>query len=416
MKFSAIPTALFIRNRAKLIELMDSGSVALVGSSSSKIRNADQHYPYRQHSDFFYLTGINQQASMLFLSVDREKGKPTEILFLKKPTSKTRLWTGPGLTLKQARDLSGIEEVRWLEELDSTLGKLVPHRAVFYTSGDIPLSRISEQYPDLHLSSLGELMVRLRRVKEPEELEAIKAACNITRSAFFKVLSMIRPGIWEYEIEAEIIAEFIRMGSSGHAYEPIVASGKNALILHYVENKDRCRDGDLVLMDFGAEVNNYASDCSRTIPVNGRFSPRQKQIYNAVLRVFRQAREMMVPGVLMADFHRQVGELFREEHIQLGLYSNKEASLRSGEEPLWKEFYMHGTSHSMGLDVHDPCDRSLPFESGMVLTCEPAIYIRKEGVGIRLENDILVTDQGAVDLMGDFPIEAEEIEELIQSN
>jgi Xaa-Pro aminopeptidase len=252
-------------------------------------------------------------------------------------------------------------------------------------------------------------------VKEPEELEAIRTACHITRSAFGKILSIIQPGIWEYEIEAEIIAEFVRRGSSGHAYEPIVASGKNALILHYVANKDRCRDGDLVLIDFGAEVNNYASDCSRTIPVNGRFTPRQRQVYEAVLRVFRKAQKLMVPGVVMADFHNQVGELFQEEHIGLGLYSLKEAEQRSGEEPLWKSYYMHGTSHSMGLDVHDPCDRTLPFEPGMVLTCEPAIYIKEEGLGIRLENDMLITAQGAVDLMEHIPIEADEIEEIIHA-
>jgi Xaa-Pro aminopeptidase len=415
MRLSSIPTALFQRNRAKLIELMEPGSVALVGSSSRKIRNADQYYPYRQHSDFYYLTGINQHESILILSTDLHQGSVREILFIRKPTPKSLLWSGPGLTLKEARALSGIEEVQWLEGLDATLGKLFPHGAVLYTEGDVPLSRITEQYPDLRLSSMGELMIRLRRVKEPEELEAIRTACHITRSAFGKILSIIQPGIWEYEIEAEIIAEFVRRGSSGHAYEPIVASGKNALILHYVANKDRCRDGDLVLIDFGAEVNNYASDCSRTIPVNGRFTPRQRQVYEAVLRVFRKAQKLMVPGVVMADFHNQVGELFQEEHIGLGLYSLKEAEQRSGEEPLWKSYYMHGTSHSMGLDVHDPCDRTLPFEPGMVLTCEPAIYIKEEGLGIRLENDMLITAQGAVDLMEHIPIEADEIEEIIHA-
>jgi Xaa-Pro aminopeptidase len=415
MRLSSIPTALFQRNRAKLIELMEPGSVALVGSSSRKIRNADQFYPYRQHSDFYYLTGINQEESVLFLFADRRQDCVREILFIRKPTPKSLLWSGPGLTLKEAGDLSGIEEVQWLEGFDATLGKLLPHRAVFYTAGDVPLSRITEQYPDLRLSSMGELMIRLRRVKEPEELEAIRTACHITRSAFGKILSIIQPGIWEYEIEAEIIAEFIRRGSSGHAYEPIVASGKNALTLHYVANKDRCRDGDLVLIDFGAEVNNYASDCSRTIPVNGRFTPRQRQVYEAVLRVFRKAQKLMMPGVVMADFHNQVGELFQEEHIGLGLYSLKEAEQKSGEEPLWKRYYMHGTSHSMGLDVHDPCDRTTPFEPGMVLTCEPAIYIKEEGLGIRLENDMLITAQGAVDLMEHIPIEADEIEELIHA-
>jgi Xaa-Pro aminopeptidase len=259
------------------------------------------------------------------------------------------------------------------------------------------------------------MMMILRRVKEPEELEEIRKACNITRSAFRRILPLIRPGIWECEIEAEIIAEFIGRGANGPAYEPIVASGKNTLILHYVENKDQCREGELVLLDFGAEVNNYASDCSRTVPVNGRFSKRQREVYDALARVFMQARELMVPGTLMADFHQGVGELWEEEHIALGLYSQQDTKNRQGGEPMWKDYFMHGTSHSMGLDVHDPCDRSIPFEPGMVITCEPAIYIKEEGFGIRLENDILITPQGPVDLMEDIPMEAAEIEEIMHS-
>jgi Xaa-Pro aminopeptidase len=302
-----------------------------------------------------------------------------------------------------------------MDEMDTILSEKLPAGATVYISGDIPLSRISEQYPDLHLSSIGAMMMKLRRIKEPEELTEIRAACSITRAAFERVLGKIAPGMWEYEVEAEIIAEFTRMGSGGHAYEPIVASGKNALILHYVENRDRCRSGDLVLMDFGAEVNNYASDCSRTIPVDGHFTARQRGLYDAVLRVFRKASQLMVPGVLMSDFHRQVGELFQEEHIGLGLYTLKEAQSRPADDPLWKDYYMHGTSHSLGLDVHDPCDRTIPIEQGMVITCEPAIYLREEGIGIRLENDILITEQGPVDLMADIPIEADDIEELIQS-
>jgi Xaa-Pro aminopeptidase len=226
---------------------------------------------------------------------------------------------------------------------------------------------------------------------------------------------MIKPGVWEYEIEAEIIAEFIGRGANGHAYEPIVACGKNALTLHYINNKERCNEGELLLIDFGAEVNNYAADCSRTIPVSGRFTPRQREVYNAVTRLFKKARELMVPGIVMSEFHLQVGELWQEEHISLGLYSRKDARAHSKEEPLWKKYFMHGTSHSLGLDVHDPCDRSLPFQPGLVITCEPAIYLQEEGFGIRLENDILITESGPVDLMEDIPMEAGEIEEIIHS-
>jgi Xaa-Pro aminopeptidase len=226
----------------------------------------------------------------------------------------------------------------------------------------------------------------------------------------------VEPGLYEYQVEAEIIAEFIGKGAEGHAFEPIVACGKNALVLHYVQNNGICGDGEMLLMDFGAEVNHYAADCSRTIPVNGRFTRRQRALYDAVLRVFRMARDLMVPGILMADFHQAVGELWEEEHMALGLYSRKDVEAHTDSEPLWKNYFMHGTSHSMGLDVHDPFDRSVPFKEGMVLTCEPAIYIREEGVGIRLENDILITENGPVDLMKDIPIEAEEIEELMNRN
>jgi Xaa-Pro aminopeptidase len=253
-------------------------------------------------------------------------------------------------------------------------------------------------------------------VKEMEEVAMMRTACEITHAAFLRALSKIRPGIWEYEIESEIIAEFISRGATGHAFEPIIAGGKNALTLHYTANSDRCREGELLLMDFGAEYNNYAADCSRTVPVSGSFTVRQRKIYDAVARIFKKAREMMVPGIQMSEFHQHVGELFQEEHIALGLYSLQEARESSREMPLWKNYYMHGTSHSLGLDVHDPCDRSIPFCPGMVITCEPAIYIREEGFGIRLENDILISEDGPVDLMEEIPMEAGAIEEMIHSN
>jgi len=249
--------------------------------------------------------------------------------------------------------------------------------------------------------------------KELEELEEIKKAAHITHMAFLKVLEMAEPGLMEYELEAEITGEFIRRGAEGHAYEPIVASGKNALILHYIQNHSRCLDGDLVLMDFGAEKNNYAADCSRTIPVNGKFSKRQKELYGATLRVFKQAVMMMKPGVIMADFHQEVGSLWEEEHLKLGLYTSSDVAAQTVSDPLWKRYYMHGTTHSLGLDVHDTFDRSQAFEPGMVLTCEPGIYNPEEGIGIRLENDILITAEGQVDLMKDIPIEADHIEELM---
>ncbi len=416
MKSTPIPATLFTRNREKLSELLNPGSVAIVGSNEQMLRSGDQFFTFRQHSDFFYLTGINQPESILIFCPDHSDHSLREILFIRKSTLKSDLWLGPGLTTKEATLLSGIREVKWLDELDEYMEILLHRASSFYTAGKINDDNISEQYPDLPLSLLSPLMKQLRMIKEYEEIEEIKKAGSITRGAFMNVLKMVKPEIWEYEVEAEIIAEFLRKGAEGHAYEPIVASGKNALILHYVENNSQCRNGDLLLMDFGAEVNNYSADCSRTIPINGRFSNRQREVYDAVLRIFRKAREMMVPGAVMSSFHNSVGELWVEEHISLGLYTMAEVREQPKEDPIWKRYFMHGTSHSMGLDVHDTFDRTQPFQPGMVLTCEPAIYIPEEGIGIRLENDILITEKGSVDLLEDIPLEAGEIEEIMQSN
>lgn len=407
MKSSPIPAALFIRNRSRLASLMVPGSVALIRSGEQKTRNGDQFYPYRQHSDFFFLTGLNQGDAFFAFCPDHPNQAMREQLFIRKPTPKSDLWTGPVPDPEESSELSGIAQVSWTEEQQSRLQSILRNAnrvyADFQAEGVDPGSSVS----------LSHMLERLRAVKEPEEIETIRRAASITHSAFLRVLERTEPGMMEYQVEAEIIAEFIAMGAEGHAYEPIVASGENALVLHYVSNNNICRDGDLLLMDFGAEVNNYASDCSRTIPVNGRFSKRQRALYDSTLKVFRQARDLMMPGVLMNDFHQQVGAIWEEEHLALGLYSKRDVSERSDTDPLWKKYYMHGTSHSMGLDVHDPFDRTRAFEPGMVLTCEPAIYLPEEGMGIRLENDILIGSEGPVDLMQDIPMEADELENLM---
>ncbi|MCK5693152.1 MAG: aminopeptidase P N-terminal domain-containing protein [Bacteroidales bacterium] len=407
MKSQAIPTALFMRNRSRLASLMSAGSVALIRSGERKLRNGDQFYPFRQRSDFFYLTGINLEECIFAFSPDQSDPELREILFIKRPTLKSELWTGQTLGPEEAKSLSGIGQVRWLDEQEAFLHILVPIASMVYADHEIGT------IPYQNKESLAPMLHGLRMIKQPEEIQEIRRAAAITRSAFLRVLKKVEPGFYEYQVEAEIIGEFIGSGAEGHAFEPIVACGKNALTLHYVENNCLCREGELLLMDFGAEVNHYAADCSRTIPVSGRFTRRQRLLYDAVLRVFRKARDLMVPGTLMSDFHEAVGELWEEEHIALGLYSREDVDSHTGAEPLWKNFFVHGTSHSMGLDVHDPFDRSRPFEEGMVLTCEPAIYIPDEKLGIRLETDILITDNGPVDLMEDIPIEADEIEELM---
>jgi len=410
MKSQPVPAALFLRNRSRLASLMSPGAVALIRSGERKVRNGDQFYPFRQHSDFFHLTGIDLEDCVFAFSPDQSKPDRREILFIKRPTLKSELWTGLTPDTEKIKALSGIGQVKWLEELDAFLRLLISDEKLVYTDHEA----FADQFA--RISPLAPLLQSLRMIKQPEEIEEIRKAAAITRSAFQRVLKKAGPGLYEYQVEAEIIAEFIGLGAEGHAFEPIVACGKNALILHYVENNCICEEGELLLIDFGAEVNHYAADCSRTIPVSGRFTRRQRALYDAVLRILRKARDLMVPGTLMADFHQAVGEMWEEEHIALGLYSREDVNLHTGPEPLWKNFYMHGTSHSMGLDVHDPFDRSLPFEAGMVLTCEPAIYIPDEKLGIRLENDILITDKGPVDLMEDIPIEADEIEALMNRN
>jgi len=407
MKSQPVPAALFLRNRSRLASLMSPGAVVLIRSGERKVRNSDQFYTFRQQSDFFYLTGINLEESFFAFSPDHPDPELREILFIKRPTLKSELWNGQTPGPEEVRALSGIGNVRWLEEQDAFLKLLIDDETLVYSKQGAG----ADQYP--RISPLEPLLLGLRMIKQPEEMEEIRRAVAITRSAFLRVLKKVKPGLYEYQVEAEIIGEFIEKGAEGHAFEPIVACGKNALVLHYVENNCLCGEGELLLMDFGAEVNNYASDCSRTIPVSGRFTKRQRALYDAVLRIYRKARDLMVPGTLMSDFHQAVGELWEQEHIALGLYSREDVEAHAGSEPLWKNYFMHGTSHSMGLDVHDPIDRSLPFEVGMVLTCEPAIYIPDEKLGIRIENDILITDDGPVDLMEDIPIEADDIEDLM---
>ena len=409
MRSKPVPAALFIRNRSRLAALMSPGAVALIRAGERKQRNADQYYPFRQKSNFFYLTGINLEGCVFVLSPDHHDPELREILFIKRSTPKSELWNGHTSGPEELKVLSGIGQVRWLDEQDAYLQLLIPDAPMLYSDHEPGSISYKNKQP------LAPLLQELRMIKQSEEIDEIRRATSITHSAFLRVLKKAAPGLFEYQIEAELIGEFIERGAEGHAFEPILACGKNALVLHYVENNCVCREGELLLMDFGAEVNHYAADCSRTIPVNGHFTRRQRSLYDAVLRVFRKALALMVPGTLMDDFHQAVGELWEEEHINLGLYSLAEKKTNAGSEPLWKNYYMHGTSHSMGLDVHDPFDRSQPFKAGMVLSCEPAIYIQDEHVGIRLENDILITDKGPVDLMEDIPIEADEIEELMNS-
>lgn len=430
MKSSPLPADLFIKNRSKLKRSLEPGSVAVVCSGERVPRSRDQYYPYRQQSDFFYLTGIGQEGFVLFISPDHPREEYREILLMRDQTEKDRVWSGPKLAAGEVSALSGISHIRRMDEMDQLIAELVPPAGLIYfnlpddtvqraqmSSQDARVyHKVISRYPHLNSARLSPLLTPLRMIKEPEEVAEIRKACAITAEAFTSALSVIRPGMKEYEAEAEIIAAFIRAGAEGHAFDPILACGEHALILHYNENGGTCAAGALLLMDFGAEVNCYAADCSRTVPVSGRFSERQLALYDAVHRIFGKARDMMKPGVLLDELHQRVGELWQEEHIRLGLYTQEEAGRQDPPGSLWKKFYMHGTSHSVGLDVHDPFDRSVPLQPGMVLSCEPAIYLPEEVLGIRLENVILITETGAEDLMSQIPMDAGEIERLMRIN
>lgn len=426
MKYSPISNKLFLRNRDKLRKELLPNSIVIINSNDEMPRNGDQNYPFRQNSDLFYLTGIDQEKSILMMCPDHPDKKMREILFMVKTNEHIEVWYGHKYTKQEARDTSGIENIKWLDEFEGILNNIVTECEHIYLnsnenprySNEVPYrdlryaNKLKSEYPLYDFQRLAPILTQLRARKEPEEIELIQHACDITEKAFFRVMRFVKPGVMEFEVEAEISHEFIRNRSS-HAYPPIVAAGKNACVLHYLENNQICNEGDMLLMDFGSEYANYASDMSRTIPVNGRFTPRQRELYDATLRVMKKAKELMRPGTSVNEYHSKVCQYWEEEHLQLGLYSREDIGNQDPENPLWQEYYMHGTSHFIGLDVHDVGSKDWKLESGMVLSLEPAIYIPDENVAIRLENDILITDDDPIDLMESIPIEPEEIEKYM---
>ena len=427
MKYSPIDKNLFIRNRSKLIKLIEKNSLVIINSNDEMPRNGDQNYPFRQNSDLFYLSGIDQEQTILTLCPDHPNPKYQEILFVVKTNKEIEIWNGHKYTKDEATQTSGIKTIYWLEQFETILKDLISFAQHVYLnsnenirfSSDVPYrdlryaKELKEKYPVHNYKRIAPLITSLRVIKEKEEVELLQHACNITKNAFLKLLKFIKPGVMEYEIEAELAYEFIRNRANGHSFSPIIASGKNACVLHYVDNNNKCKDGDLVLLDFGAEYANYPGDCSRTIPVNGKFTKRQKELYEATLRVFKQARNMLRPGTTINEYHKKVCKIWEKEHIKLGLYTKEDVKNQDPSDPMYFKYYMHGTSHFIGLDVHDVGSKDQKLEPGMVFSCEPGIYIPEEGIGIRLENDILVTKNDPVDLMADIPIEADEIEKLM---
>ncbi len=429
MKYLPIDRQLFIDNRKRLTQLLPHGALAVLNANDIMPTNADGTMPFKQNSDLFYLSGVDQEETILVLFPQAVNPAHREILFVRETNEEIAIWEGEKLTKTKATEVSGVQTVYWTSQFEQVFHTLMQQAEQVFlnkneharasspveTRDDRFRKWCTGKYPLHTYRRLAPLMSTLRPVKSTLEVELIQTACNITESGFRRVLEFVKPGVMEYEIEAEYLHEFVRNRSRGFAYEPIIASGFDSCVLHYVNNNKECLDGDILLMDVGAEYANYASDMTRCIPVNGKFTERQKAVYNAVLRVMRQAIQMLRPGTLHEEYHKEVGKIMENELIGLGLLDKHDVAKQDPKNPLYRKYFMHGTSHHLGLDVHDVEDRNRPFEAGMVLTCEPGIYIREENLGIRLENDILITEDGPVDLMKNIPIEVEEIEELMNT-
>lgn len=429
MKYKSIANIFFINNRKIFAKKLKNNSLCIINSNYEFIKSGDQTFNFKQNADIFYLTGIDQAETILLLFPDFHTKMYTEVLFIKYTSAQIALWEGNKLTIEEARFQSGVKNVMWLSDFDSILVTLIYHAQNIYLNsnenernnnnlidGNTNFIKVLKQkYPLHNFLRAAPIFKQLRSVKSQIEVELIKTACNITKDAFNRVLKVVKPNITEYEIEAEIIYEFIKQRATGHAYSPIIASGKNACVLHYNDNNQTCKNGEMILMDFGAEYANYNADLSRTIPVNGKFTKRQRDVYSSVLNVMIEAKKMLVAGTVWPQYQNEVGKIMTSELIGLKLLTKHDVEKQDPKMPAYKKYFMHGTSHHLGLDVHDLASRFEPFAVGNVLTCEPGIYIQEEKLGIRLENNILLTENGPIDLMANIPIEVDEIENLMNT-
>lgn len=428
MKYHSIDSALFVKNRKKFATQMTAGSLAVFNSNDIYPIGADSTMPFQQQRDIFYLSGVDQEESILLIFPDALNPKHREILFLRETNDHIAVWEGAKLTKEQAFEVSGIKTVYWLTEFDKIFFDLMTEANTIYfntnehyrqavvteTRDDRFIKATKQKFPAHQVARSFPIMEALRGVKEIQEIELIQTACNITEKGFRRLLGFVKPGVWEYEVEAELLHEFVRNRSRGFAYTPIIASGANANVLHYIENNKQCKDGDLLLLDVAAEYANYASDLTRTIPVNGKFNKRQRQVYDAVLRVKNEATKLLIPGTIWAEYHKEVGKIMTSELLGLGLLDKADVANENPDWPAYKKYFMHGTSHHMGLDTHDYGALKTPMKANMVFTVEPGIYIPEEGFGVRLEDDVVIQEKGApLNLMANIPIEAEEIEGLM---
>lgn len=427
MKYLPVNERLFTNNRKNFVSRLKPSSIAIFNANDEFPRSGDQTFVFKQNADFFYLTGIDQEQSILILFPDCPNSLYREVLFLRQTNEHIAVWEGHKYTREEAKKASGIESIFWLSEFDNILHSIINYADNIYINTNendrfnfaVPyrdlrmLNALRVKYPLHHYERAALIMRDLRVIKSDIEIELTKKACEITRDAFIRTLKFVKPGVTEYEIEAEVTHEFLRQRATGHAYTPIIASGKNAVVLHYIDNNQVCNDGEVILLDYGAEYANYNADMTRSIPVNGRFSKRQRDVYDSVLHVMREATKMIVAGAVWNDYHDEVGKIMTAELIKLGLLDKHDVEKQDPKMPAYKKYFMHGTSHHLGLDVHDFASRYKSFEVGNILTCEPGIYIPEEGLGIRLENNILITEGGNIDLMADIPVEPDHIEDIM---
>lgn len=429
MKYDPIDNSLFTQNRKNLAKRMKPNSVAIIHSNDIMPSNADGTIRFVQNNNLFYLTGVNQEESIVVIAPDFPDERMREILFVRETNDVIAVWEGHKLSKEEGTQTSGIKNVKWTQEFDQVLYTILAESDHIYLDSNEHIRNSSEvetrnarfikeckeKYPLYEYERLAPILTDLRCIKSEIEINLLQKACNITEKGFRRVLNFVKPGVMEYEVEAEYLHEFVRNRSVGFAYEPIIGGGGNSCVLHYLENNQELRDGDILLMDVGAEYSRYNSDMTRTIPVGGKFSQRQKDVYNAVLRVKNAATELLRPGGRIPEYHAEVGKLMEKELVDLGLISHDDIKNENPDWPAFKKYFMHGTSHHIGLDVHDIASIYKVFEENMVFTVEPGIYIPEEGIGIRLEDDVVITKNGHINLMKNIPIEAEEIEDIMSA-
>ena len=431
MRYENIDKELFIANRKRLAEELKSGAIAVLNANDVMPTNADGTMRFRQNSDLFYLTGVDQEETIVLLFPDAPDKKYREVLFLRETSDLIATWEGHKLTKEEARRQTGIDTVLWTSEFWTVFKMLMVMGDVehvylntndHYRADVVVESRemrfvktCMERFPLYKYERLAPLMHKLRSVKSKTEIELMQRACDITAQGFMRVLKFVKPGVKEYEIEAEWAHEFIRNGSRGFAYEPIIAAGANSCVLHYIENNQVCQAGEVLLLDVGAEYANYNADLTRTIPVSGKFTPRQRDVYNAVLHVKKEATKMLRPGEKYYEYHREVQHIMESALIDLKLIDRNDVKHQDKTRPLFQKYFMHGTGHQLGLDVHDVGNMYHKMREGQVWTVEPGIYIREEGFGVRIENNVVIRENGVFDLMRNIPEEADEIESIMQS-